>query len=71
MGDIYIRVIPFPTYQAKGVVKEDCDGNYNIYVNSLLSKEQQIETALHEIRHIRKKHFYRDISVEFAEIEAI
>lgn len=71
MGDIYIRVIPFPTYQARGVVKEDCDGNYNIYVNSLLSDEQQKESAIHEIRHIERKHFNREISVEFAEMEAI
>ena len=71
MGDIYIRVIPFPTHQAKGVVKEDCDGNYNIYVNSLLSDAKQIESAEHEIRHIKENHLNREVSVEFAEMEVI
>ena len=71
MGDIYIRVIPFPTYQARGVVKEDCDGNYNIYVNSLLSDAQQKESAEHEIKHIKKKHLSREVSVEFAEMDAM
>lgn len=70
MGDIIIRVIMFPTFKAKGTVKEDSDGNYNVYINSALCREQQIKAVEHEIKHIRNQHLNRDISIETAEMEA-
>lgn len=49
---------------------EDEDGGYNIYINQDLPREQQIAALVHELKHIRKKHFYRTISRSQAEQEA-
>jgi hypothetical protein len=69
MNDIIFRVVQFPTAKTKGFVKLDDNGDYNVYVNVSLNREQQKDAGQHEYRHIRKNHLYRDISVADAEKE--
>ncbi len=54
----------------KGTVIPGVDGSFDIYINSLLSKEEQEKTYLHELRHIAYEHFYKDNSVIDAEKQA-
>lgn len=56
MDDIIIRLVSFPS-KIQGVTRLDDDGDYNIYINSNLSRETQYKAYLHEIDHIREQHF--------------
>ena len=69
MGDIFIRGIEFP-FTVEGATVLDADGNYNVYINTLLSYETQQRTAKHELAHIRKEHFYDFEPVIHNELEA-
>ena len=69
MDDIYIRAIKLP-YAVKGVTVIDSDGNYNVYINILLSHDTQIKATTHEIAHIKKDHFYDYKPVIINELEA-
>lgn len=59
MNDIITRLIDVPT-ELKGVVKEDPDGDYNIYINARLSEPEQVAAFLHEMRHIEYGHLHDD-----------
>jgi hypothetical protein len=41
----------------KGLVKEDSDGNYTIFINETLDGAARDKTLLHELQHIEKQHF--------------
>ena len=40
----------------------DADGDYNVYLNSRLSAEQQRRSLQHERMHIARNDFYKDVS---------
>lgn len=69
MGDIFIRGIHFPL-TIEGATALDSDGNYNVYINTLLSEKTQKRTIRHELNHIRKEHFYDYEPVIHNELEA-
>ena len=69
MGDIFIRGIQFPL-TIEGATALDSDGNYNVYINTLLSEKTQKRTIRHELNHIRKEHFYDYEPVIHNELEA-
>lgn len=69
MGDIFVRGLKLP-YSVKGVTVLDNDGNFNVYINILLSYETQQRATAHEIRHIKKEHFYDYEPVVHNELEA-
>lgn len=69
MGDVFCRIIELPI-KINAVTVIDNDGNYNIYVNALLSTEAQKEAFKHEKRHILKNHFYSNKPIEDCEEEA-
>lgn len=69
MGDIFVRGIELPL-SVKGVTVLDYDGNFNVYINILLSYAVQQKAIQHEIRHITKEHFYDFEPVVHNEIEA-
>ena len=52
MGDIYIRGIELPL-TVKGVTVVDSDGNFNVYINILLSHAVQQKATKHELKHIK------------------
>lgn len=55
MFDIVVRLIDMDP-QIKGFIKESPDGFYNIYINSCLCHEAQVETYWHEVEHINHNH---------------
>lgn len=59
MGEVIIRYISLPC-RIKGFVREDCDGNYNIYINANQSFETQQKTLEHELKHIDTDDFHND-----------
>ncbi len=70
MGRIIIRLIDAPV-EFRGCVREDADGNYNVYINARLSEAEQQRALLHELRHIFFGHLDDDVkSIEEKEREA-
>lgn len=69
MNDYIIRYIALP-YSVKGVTVMDKDGFYNIYINSLLSREAQLEAIKHELEHIGRADF-DNIFATLEEVEAM
>ena len=58
MEDIIIRLIPLPVH-VRAFTMPDAQGDYNVYINVLLSTEQQNISLQHELRHIRRGDFYK------------
>lgn len=56
MSEIYIRTVALPL-TVRGVTVVDGDGNYNVYINSQLSSDEQKQTLLHEMTHVRRGDF--------------
>ena len=69
MGDIFIRGLVLPI-TVKGATVLDENGDYNVYINLSLSRDIQIKTKKHELKHIQKEHFYNFNPVIFDELEA-
>ena len=69
MIDYIIRYIDLP-YTIKGVTVLDSDGFYNVYINSLLSWEEQKKAVKHELEHIRRDDF-DNICASLEEVEAM
>ena len=66
MQDIIIRTIPLPISVRAFTVPDEA-GDYNIYINSFLSDEQQQKSLKHETVHIFNGDFFKETSA--AEIE--
>lgn len=69
MESIIVRGIELPP-KIKGVTVIDGEGDYNVYINTLLSPEAQKRAQKHELTHIIKDHFYNYDPVIINEIEA-
>lgn len=69
LGNIFVRGIELPL-TVKGVTVLDNDGNFNVYINILLSYDTQCNATRHEIKHIKKEHFYDYEPVIVNELEA-
>ena len=69
MGNVICRVVELP-HTVNAVTVIDDDGNFNVYVNALLSVEAQKKAFNHEKQHILKNHFYSHKPVEECEGEA-
>lgn len=54
---ITVRTLELP-YRVKAVTLPECDGRYDVYVNSALPLEDQQKALRHELEHIRGGHFY-------------
>jgi len=68
MDNIYIREVDIDP-RTRGFVKEDADGDYNIYVSIHLSDAQKFSTVRHEMEHIKKKHLTSEMPVRLIEEE--
>lgn len=51
---VYLKEMPGYCHE---MVSQNEDGSHTIIVNSILSREQQIEAYLHALKHIRRGHF--------------
>ena len=58
MEDIIIRLMPLPVH-VRAFTMADEQGDYNVYINALLSAEQQARSYQHELRHIRRGDFFK------------
>lgn len=59
MEDIIIRKIQLPVH-VKAFTVTDAQGDYNVYLNSLLSDEQQMKSFMHEKKHIENDDFFKE-----------
>lgn len=66
---IYIRGIELPG-SVKGVTVEDINGDYNVYVNTILCPEAIDKACRHELKHIELNHFRDFNPVVINEMEA-
>lgn len=69
MNTVYIRGVELPA-KVRGVTVLDENDDFNVYINTVLSPEVQKKAAQHELRHIRKNHFYNSDPVIVNELEA-
>ncbi len=58
--DYFVRLADLPA-KVEGVTIPNDDGTFDIYINALFFEEKQQEILEHELRHIRRDHFYNDI----------
>lgn len=66
---IFVRTVPLPC-AVRAVTLPNDDGTFDIYVNARLPEELQQKALAHELKHIRKDHFYNDDPVWLNEQEA-
>ena len=66
---IFVRTIPLPC-AVRAVTLPNDDGTFDIYINARLPDELQQKALAHELKHIRKDHFYNDDPVWINEEEA-
>ncbi len=59
--DYFVRYVALP-HTVEGLTIPNNDGSFDIYINSELPDTVQKETLAHELRHIRKDHFYNDVT---------
>lgn len=69
MTDAYVRLVPLPM-TVEGVTIPNDDGSFDVYINARLSPDRQQETLEHELRHIRRDHFYLDMDLRRMERQA-
>ena len=58
--EYFVRYIKLPA-KVEGATVPNDDGTFDIYINSIFCEEKRAEILEHELRHIRKDHFYNDI----------
>ena len=56
MNEIYVRLLSLPM-TIRGVTVTDEEGDYNIYINSSLTPDQQKFVLKHEMTHIERNDF--------------
>lgn len=66
---IHLRWIEMPI-TVEGVTIPDPDGDFNVYINTLLSESKRKKVVEHELAHIKFDHFYDDQPVIINELEA-
>lgn len=66
---IFVRHIQLPG-TVRAVTLPNNDGTFDIYINSTLPEELQQKALDHELKHIRKDHFYNSDPVWLNEKEA-
>lgn len=70
MDQVIIRLVDLPVVM-RGAVREDENGDYNVYINARLSEDQRVAVLRHEVEHIRRGHLHDDTkSVAQKEAEA-
>lgn len=69
-GNVFVRLVDFPTCACGGMVMLNDDGTYTILLNSRLSYEQNLKSYDHEKKHIEHNDFHRCADVRDMEREA-
>ena len=68
MEDIYIQILDMDTKIPEQLVKNN-DDSYTIFLNSRLSRDSQLKSYYHALKHIREDDFERE-SVQEIETKA-
>lgn len=66
MENIIVRLISLPS-TVRAFTLPDEQGDYNVYLNSTLSSEEQKKSLQHECRHIENGDFYKELPVKLIE----
>lgn len=69
-SNIFVRLIRFPSAAVRAVTLPNDDGTFDIYINERLPEELRQKALEHELKHIRKDHFYNEDPVWINEEEA-
>ena len=69
-ADYFVKLVDFPVCSCGGVVLLNDDGTYTILINSRLSHEQNADSLIHELNHIKNGDFYRSANIAQIEEEA-
>lgn len=67
--DYFVRLVAMP-YCVHGMVLPNDDGTFDIYINSVLTHDQQTAALEHELEHISKDHLYSCKGISIIEAEA-
>lgn len=70
MIDYYVRRVKFPNRSCPALVVPNDDGSFDIYINTLFPPDKQAEALEHELRHLKKDHFYKEEPISKQEAEA-
>ena len=70
MGDVIVRVVDLPTHKIGATVKEDENGDYNVYINSRYGCIGQHKAFDHEMDHIKHDDFRNGIQLSICEARA-
>lgn len=69
--DYFVRYVQFPNRANDGCTVVNDDGTFDIYLNTLYTKEHLKNKLQHELNHLKHEHFYRDdLSIELIESQA-
>ena len=69
VGDYHIFLVGMP-YSVHELISPTADGEYNIYINSILSNAKRIEAYHHALEHIKNGDFdANNIGADVQEIE--
>lgn len=66
MNEVFVRLVALPP-TVRAFTVPDAQGDYNVYLNSLLSDEQMKKSLMHEKEHIRRGDFYKEMPVRSIE----
>ena len=67
--DYQVKLIDFPNKKIRETVVTNEDGSYTIFIEASLSREQQLESFNHAMRHILGDDFTKD-DVNMIEFDA-
>lgn len=70
MGDVFVRLVNLPSYSVGATVQEDCNGDYNVYVNARYGAIGQKKALDHELDHIVHDDFRNEKPLEVVESRA-
>ena len=69
-ADYFVKLVDFTVCSCGGVILLNEDGTYTILLNSRLSHEQNADSLIHELNHIKNGDFYRSANITQIEAEA-
>ena len=67
-ADFFVRLVPLPV-GVNGLVSTSPDGTYNVFINSVLDRDRQIDAYFHEVSHIEEEDF--DNGRDIREVEKL
>jgi len=70
MGDVFVRLVDLPSHSVGASVEEDCNGDYNIYINARYGYLGQQKALEHELDHIVNDDFRNGIPLRVCEQRA-